>query len=353
MLPAALVIAGLAAPDIPPRPPVPTLVIETSWKLGAGVSPAALIGPVLPEVGAAALADQPVGPGQVNPPATISPAPPQKPTVKVLTPEEAAAQEEELEVADELARGLKPADDPLEGFNRISFEVSMALDKALIRPAAMVYKTVVPRPLRDGARNALSNLGEPLVFLNDLLQGKPKRALRTLGRFLLNSVLGLGGLFDIAREKKFDLPHHANSFADTLGFYGMTPGPYVYLPILGPTTLRDTLGSADGRLPGAIGIDPFNNNNGGLIATVVGGLDQRVENDFDLKTLLEDAVDPYATFRSTWLQDRRGEIDGLKAPDGTEPGSVANLDPLDDPLVDPAAPEPAPETPEPVEPAPL
>jgi phospholipid-binding lipoprotein MlaA len=346
MLPAALVIAGLAVPEVPPRPPAPPVVIETSWSLAAGTSPLALIGPTLPAAETAGLADQPVGPGQLNPPPTISPAPPQEPRVEVLTPEQAAAAEPE--VIDDLADDIRPADDPLEGFNRISFAISMALDKVLIRPVAMVYKTVVPKPLRDGARNALSNLGEPLVFLNDLLQGKPERALRTLGRFLLNSVLGIGGLFDIAKEKKFGLPHHSNSLANTLGFYGVKPGPYVYLPILGPTTLRDFAGSFEGRIPGAINADALDQVNGlATAATIVGGLDQRVENDFNLRTLLEDAVDPYATFRSTWLQDRAGEIAGLKAPDGTEPGSALSLDPLDDPLIDPAAPEAEPEMPEP------
>lgn len=343
MLPAALVIAGFAVPEIPPRPPAPPTVIETAWSLGAGASRTALIGPVLPGIETAGLADPPVGPGQLNPPPSISPAPSEEPTVTVLTPEEAAAAEPE--VIDDLAVEIRPANDPLEGFNRISFEVSMALDKVLIRPIAMVYKTVVPKPLRDGARNVLSNLGEPLVFLNDLLQGKPERALRTLGRFLVNSVLGLGGLFDIAKEKKFDLPHHPNSFANTLGFYGVKPGPFVYLPILGPTSLRDWVGNFQGRIPGELGLDPFEGS--GPAVMIIGGLDQRVENDFNLKTLLEDAIDPYATFRSTWLQDREGEIAALKAHDGDEPGSVSTLDPLDDPLndplLDPAAPEVAPE----------
>jgi len=341
----ALLLVGLAIPAAPPQAAISSPVIETAWTLEASASPIGLIGPAVPSSVAAGLADQPAGPGQLNPPRTISPAPEQNPSVEVITESQEAA---EPAAVDDIADDIKPADDPLEGFNRISFKVSMALDKAVIRPAAMAYKTVVPKPLRDGTRNALSNLGEPIVLLNDLLQLKPKRAARTLGRFLLNSILGLGGLFDIAKEKKFKLPHHANSLGDTLGFYGVKPGPYIYMPILGPTTLRDAIGSAEGRIPGALSIDPLNRNDQlGLAAVIAGGLDQRVENDFDLKTLLEDAVDPYATFRSTWLQDRQGEIDGLKAPDGVEPGSVTTPDALSDPLVDPlddpAAPEPRPE----------
>jgi phospholipid-binding lipoprotein MlaA len=336
MLPAALVIAGLAMPEVPPRPPAPAIVIETRWSLSASTAPIALIGPRLPEaeVSAIALADQPVGPGQVVPPPVIDPAPDRAPTVEVLPAEGTATSAP----GDELVEEIKPADDPLEGLNRISFDVSQALDKVLIRPAAMAYKTVVPRPLRDGVRNGLSNLGEPLVFLNDILQLKPKRALRTLGRFLLNSILGLGGLFDIAREKKFKLPHHPNSFSNTLGFYGVKPGPYIYLPLFGPMVLRDLADRAQGTLQGRVFDNPVFRDGRGTAFQIASGLDLRVENDTELKALLDDAIDPYATFRSTWLQDRQGEIDALKAPDGVDPGTQTTTGPLDDPLIDPAPP---------------
>ena len=337
MLPAAIVIAGLAVPEVPPHPPAPVIEISTQWTLTAGVSRHPLIGPMLAEAAAEA---QPSGPGQVIPPRVLDPADEPDPIVEVL-PEKPSPSEAEAPTDDDFVEEIKPASDPLEGFNRISFEVSMALDKALIRPAAMVYKTVVPKPLRDGVRNGLSNLGEPIVFVNDLLQGKPVRALRTLGRFLLNSTLGLGGLFDIAREKKFNLPHHANSFGNTLGFYGVGPGPYIYLPILGPTTLRDLVDQAEGEATGAVVNNPVFRDEQGVALTIAGGLDQRVENDTALKALLEDAVDPYATFRETWLQDRQGEIAGLKAPDGKNPGATTAVDPLDDPLEDPAEKAPA------------
>ncbi len=336
MLPAALVLAGLAVPEVPPRPPTPAVVIETRWSLRAGTAPIALVGPRLPEAEAPslALADQPVGPGQAVAPPAIDPAPERQPTVEVLP----AASAEPAAAGDELAEQIKPADDPLEGLNRISFDVSQALDKVLIRPAAMVYKTVVPRPLRDGVRNGLSNLGEPLVLVNDILQLKPKRALRTLGRFLLNSILGLGGLFDVAKDKKFRLPHHPNSFSDTLGFYGVKPGPYIYLPLFGPMVLRDVADRFQGNLSGAVVDNPLFRDGRGIAFEIVAGLDLRAENDAELKALLDDAIDPYATFRSTWLQDRQGEIDALKAPDGVDPGSQPTASPLDDPLIDPAPP---------------
>jgi phospholipid-binding lipoprotein MlaA len=232
---------------------------------------------------------------------------------------------------------FRPPKDPLEGFNRVSFRFSMDVDRALIRPAAMVYRHVVPEPMRDGVHNALSNLGEPLVFLNDFLQLRPKRMMRTLARFLINSTLGIGGLFDVAKHKPFYLPHHANSLGDTLGYYGVKPGPYIYLPILGPTTLRDVFGnSQEILLPKAVG-SPFNRADYQVSTTVVGGIDQRERNDQDLKTMLKDAVDPYATFRSTYLQNREGEIASLKAREG-EPVHGSELD---EPLIDPAAPVPS------------
>ncbi len=240
--------------------------------------------------------------------------------------------------------------DPLEFFNRPSFAVSMAIDKVLIRPAALAYRAVVPKPARDGARNVLTNLREPLVFANDILQLRPKRAIRTLGRFLINTLIGVGGLFDLARRKPFNLPHRDNSVGDTLGYYGIGPGPYLYIPVLGPTTLRDMAGGyADGyshpRLLGNI-VHPNKNTSVlaneidfgpfGIPMTIVSGLDQRERNDDELNALLNDSIDKYATFRSSFLQDRQGEIEALKAKDGEAPATSG----MDDPLVDPAAPVP-------------
>jgi phospholipid-binding lipoprotein MlaA len=244
--------------------------------------------------------------------------------------------------------------DPLEPINRISYAISQPIDQLILRPAAMIYKTVIPKPARDGARNAISNFGEPIVFLNDVIQLRPKRAIRTLGRFLINSILGLGGIFDIAKRKPFHIEHHNNGFADTLGYIGIGPILYVYLPVLGPTTLRDSAGSYgdsyfwDRNLHKLI--HPNSNSpyfrtqpklgKSGTIITVISGLDQRAENDDDLKRFKSDSVDPYAALRASYLQDRAGEIAWLRAKDGEAPATEG----FNDPLVDPAgtAPEPAP-----------
>lgn len=246
--------------------------------------------------------------------------------------------------------------DSLEGFNRAMFSAWRALDKAAYRPAAMAYKHVAPKPLRTGIRHVLSNIGEPLVFLNFVLQGKPRSASRTLARFVVNSTIGLGGLIDAAKHKSVNLPHRDNSFGSTLALYGVRPGPYIFLPILGPSTVRDLFGSvAQGLvLPMAVG-KPFDTLEYQVTTGVVGGLDQRAEADDQLRALLSGAVDPYASLRSAWFQNRVAQIDALRGDKPQEPQT--DQPDLDDPLTDPqqsatpkpAAPSSAPELDDPLE----
>ncbi len=237
--------------------------------------------------------------------------------------------------------------DPLEGLNRISYAISQPIDRLILRPAAMVYKTVLPKPARDGARNAIRNASQPIVFINDLLQFRPLRALRTLARFVINTAIGVFGLFDIAKRKPFNLPHRNNSFGSTLGYYGIGPVLYLYLPVLGPTTLRDTSAQfvdplfRDRLLDKALFPnsgrrllrDDAQLGTAGTVITVVDGLDQRAENDQELQSFQQDSVDPYAALRASFLQDRAGEIAELKAKDGA-PVAVESFE---DPLLDPEA----------------
>ena len=229
--------------------------------------------------------------------------------------------------------------DPLEGFNRAMFGLHQALDKSIYRPLAMGYQHVVPKPVRSGLRNFFGNLTEPVVFLNYLLQFKFGKAAETLARFTINSTLGVGGLFDIAKTKDFNLPHRNNSFGDTLAYYGVGPGPYLFLPLMGPTTLRDVLGGPlDGAvLPLAIG-KPFSDWRYQLSNGAITGLDLRAESDPELRALFGGAVDPYATLRSVWLQNRAAEVAGLRHHQ-LEPQSPSELD---DPLRDPGAPAASP-----------
>ena len=262
--------------------------------------------------------------------------------------------------------------DPLENFNRRMFKVHQSLDRHILRPAAMGYRDAVPKPVRSGLRHFFSNLGEPIVFANFVLQVKPKSAIRTVVRFLINSTIGLGGTIDVAKGKAFELPHKPNGLGDTLGFYGVKPGPYLFLPLLGPSDLRDFVGGqADGLLlPLAVGA-PFDRLEYQIPKAVLTGLDLRAEVDADLHALLDSALDPYATLRSVYLQDRAGEIAELKGksantelPGDSEepevPGAATSPSPpaapeLQDPLADPAvsSPKPGEAAPEPVKPDPV
>ncbi|WP_010215767.1 MlaA family lipoprotein [Sphingomonas sp. PAMC 26621] len=238
--------------------------------------------------------------------------------------------------ASERARHHRTKGDPLEGFNRVMFSINQVFDRILFRPVAMAYKTVVPKVARKGIRHFFSNIGEPLVFANDVLQLKPRRAVQTLGRFVVNTTVGVGGLLDVAKTQDFRLPHRDNSFGDTLGHYGIGPGPYVFLPFFGPTDFRDLgAGIAESQtLPFTIGT-PFDRAEYRVSEAVLTGLDLRVEADGELKALLAGAVDPYATLRSSYLQDRAGRVAATHGKGGTGAGALS--DPLADPLADPAS----------------
>lgn len=241
--------------------------------------------------------------------------------------------------------------DPLEGMNRRFFRLNDKLDHAVFRPAAMGYKHAVPRPVRSGLRNFFSNIMEPIVFLNFMLQLKPGKAAETLGRFALNSTVGLAGLVDVAKKPPFKLPHRDNGFGSTLGRYGVGPGPYLYLPFAGPTTLRDLLGGQVDRLalPFTVQQPPFDRYEYQIPKAIITGLDARAEADDELKALFAGAVDPYATLRSVFLQNRAGEIEALRHPHATAAvaAPAGAPDALGDPLLDPAAPTPADPTPPP------
>ncbi|CAN5366462.1 hypothetical protein BH09PSE3_BH09PSE3_14600 [soil metagenome] len=219
--------------------------------------------------------------------------------------------------------------DPAEGVNRGLFSVHQFLDKTFFRPVAMAYKAIVPKFLRTGIRHVISNISEPMVFLNDILQLKPRRAVRTFGRFTINTVLGVGGVIDVAKGEK--LPHRSNGFGNTLGRYGVGPGPYLFLPLVGPTDVRDLLGGqVDGAvLPLAVG-DPFNRTEFFVPQLALNGLDQRAEADADFKALLGGAADPYATLRSVYLQSRAADVREIRY------GKLSGA--LEDPMVDPEVP---------------
>jgi len=196
--------------------------------------------------------------------------------------------------------------DPWHAANRPVFAVSMEVDKGVIAPVAHGYRRVLPAPVRKSVRSAIDNLGEPGTVLNDLAQGHPSRAGVATARFAINSTVGLLGLFDVA--SRMNLPYHESDFGQTLGRWGAQPGPYIYVPVVGPSNLRDGLG----RIVDAF-TDPVSLLTGG-VTTTLGAIrftattvDARVGADSAFRAL-KDATDPYATARSAYTQRRTAVV---------------------------------------------
>jgi phospholipid-binding lipoprotein MlaA len=226
-------------------------------------------------------------------------------------------------------------DDPWEHFNRRVYRLNQRVDRSVIRPVAIGYSRLLPKPLRLAIHHVLGNLGEPNIIINDALQLRLTRALRSTGRLVVNSTFGVAGLFDVAAGA--GLPHEPNSFSTTLGRYGVPAGPYLYLPIMGPSSVRGAVGSGvDGALNPLYWAPYAQRTTVAVSTAVVGGLDLRVEADEPLKALVGDAIDPYATLRSAYLQNQQSLIDGDTIP-------LNSLPDFDEAPVPPAS-SPAPAT---------
>ena len=271
----------------------------------------------------------------------VEPAPPPVQTQSAPVPAPAPAPAPAPEAAP-----LPPADtaappapsDPLRGFNRISYKISQPVDRFVMRPIAIVYIHAVPHPLRDGIHNFLGNLFEPVVFVNDVLQLRFKRAARTAARMAVNTAFGIGGIFDVAKRPYFKLPDHPNGFGDTLGYYGVGPGPFLYLPILLGKMINPDNDKSFFHSSAHLG-------NTSTAQLVAGGIDERARAEDGLQAIKAGSVDPYASLRSSYLQARAGEIAALKAKGDGNPDAAAKVPALDDPLADPASPAiPAPAT---------
>lgn len=253
--------------------------------------------------------------GEVQPPGSKESANPdtalEAPTVssKVRADRSPVADQTDIVVTGRKGR----PDDPFAGVNAKTFEATQTIDRAFVGPVALAYKRVLPSPVRSGLRNFLYNLREPDVFVNYLLQAKPGKAVETLGRFALNSTIGVGGMVDVAKRRPFKLPRRSNGFANTFGIYGIRNGPFFYLPLIGPTTLRDLAGGLLDRLvlPIAVG-SPFNRLAFSVPVGVLSTLDHRAEFDDQLHALHDGVVDPYATSRDFYLRRRQQEIDHIR-----------------------------------------
>jgi phospholipid-binding lipoprotein MlaA len=250
----------------------------------------------------------------VTTPPVLSPADdPSSPLPSVPEPPAALAAAELALPSDEIvvrAHGPHPPGDPFERLNIKSYELVQKLDDNVVGPVANVYDSM-PEPVRNGLHNFLKNLNEPVVFVNFLFQHKVGKASETLARFTLNSVVGIAGLFDIAKRHPFGLPRRPNGFGNTLGFYGVRQGAFLYLPVIGPTTIRDLIGVIADRLllPTAIG-SPFDNPVYTIPAATIGVFDRRSEFDDELR-LIRATTNPYAARRDSYLARRQAEIDDL------------------------------------------
>lgn len=212
-----------------------------------------------------------------------------------------------------MGRVPPPPQDPLQALNMQSYELVQAVDVAVIGPVATGYENAIPEPVRNGLRNFLLNLHEPGNFLNFLLQFKLGKAVETLGRFVINTTVGVAGLFDMAKRKPFNLRYRPNGFANTFGFYGIKTGPFLFLPIIGPTTARDLVGYFLDRLllPTLVG-KPFTQAAYNLPTGILTAITRRNENKQSIEKLREGQTNPYTTLREDYLQARQNDIDELR-----------------------------------------
>jgi phospholipid-binding lipoprotein MlaA len=202
-----------------------------------------------------------------------------------------------------LPSGKADPRDPWERFNRGTFKFNDALDRAIARPVAKAYVKVMPRVVRTGVSNALSNLDTVPTIINDALQGKMRQAGHDSARFLLNSTLGLGGLFDPASAAGLDA--NDEDLGQTLGKWGMKSGPYIVLPVLGPSSARDAFSRAADTY-----LEPIwylEDDSTRYLYRFVDLLDQRASL-LELDSQLERSYDRYAFVRNAWLQRREYQV---------------------------------------------
>ncbi len=220
------------------------------------------------------------------------------------------------------AESAGPENDPYEPFNRDMFDVNMALDKAVMRPVARGYLSVVPEPARTGVHNVFVNLNEPVVFANLLLQGKLENAGGTLVRFVLDSSVGVGGLIDVGARA--GLPPQDTDFGVTLGVWGLDEGAYLVLPLMGPAPPRDLAGrGVDTFLDPVTYVDfrsKFYYESGRAALQIV---DLRARNIDTLDEIERSSIDFYAATRSLYLQHRAAQVggSGAETPDDPAPAN--------------------------------
>jgi phospholipid-binding lipoprotein MlaA len=200
-------------------------------------------------------------------------------------------------------------DDPLEPVNRVFFDINQRLDRNAALPAASYYAQTVPNPVRVHIHNVLANLSGPVTAANYVMQGEIDYAGDAMGRFLVNTIIGVVGVFDVATD--WGMPERSRDFGLTLGNIGVPPGPYLVIPFGGSSAVRDLAGSyVDGffsplRYVGHYEGRPYV----GLFKNVIGTVDNRSRNIDTYRDIERNSVDYYATMRSNYLQRRARQIE--------------------------------------------
>lgn len=238
--------------------------------------------------------------------------------------------------------GRTRSDDPWEGVNRGVYKFNDTLDRAALKPVAKGYRKITPRWFRAGVGNFFSNLSYPATVVNQFLQGKPGMGTRDFGRFLLNTTIGVGGLLDVATP--LGLSANDEDFGQTLAVWGVGSGPYLMMPFLGPSSLRDAPSRAFDYFLGPLEYVhiPWEAEWGLRGVDIVHSRSELLP----LDATLQNAFDPYAFIRDAWAQQREFAIyDGNPPPETLEDLGEEELAPEDEAA--PAAAEPAeqPETP--------
>lgn len=208
-----------------------------------------------------------------------------------------------------------PDNDPAEPVNRAIFKANLAADHAVVRPVAHAYVDHVPQAVRQGVHNVVQNLKEPATAVNDLLQGQVTKAWQSVGRLAVNTTVGAAGWVDVA--KKWGLPAHRADFGETLAVWGVKEGPFVELPLLGPSNARDAVGTVVD-----LAMNPLAYVGGppAAYASIASGgadaVDVRAQHLKDLDDLERNSLDFYAELRSVYRQHRAAEIAAATAPGG-------------------------------------
>jgi phospholipid-binding lipoprotein MlaA len=217
--------------------------------------------------------------------------------------------------------GITSPDDPYENFNRQMYGFNDSLDRAVLEPVAKGYRAVTNEPIREGVSNFVNNLNEPVTFANEVLQLKIPNAAGTASRFVINTTIGLAGVFDTASV--FGLKRTDEDFGQTLAVWGVDGGPYLVLPFLGSTNPRDLFG----RGVDSWGIDPFNyvefegDDTLRITKTVLGGLGARERAIETIDNVRTTQLDPYTTLRRFHVRNRAAQI-GTSEP---EPITIEEL----------------------------